>query len=156
MPIADPIDACSFEACVPQCRGQARVPTANVYCYLCASFSGSDGLDSGKTRVFGLLHRNGLRVWFCGPSKVFTWRLPREVLDRAHGSWAQTSFPGDARNTKKGQKNSHKKKGVFAPLAVIVYIAPYMIHCHSRFDRDWQGAYPDWCYDKIPNVYTYI
>ena len=42
------------------------------------------------------------------------------MLDRAHGSWAQTSFPGDARNTTKGQKNSHKMKGVFEPLVCLI------------------------------------
>ena len=25
-----------------------------------------------------------------------------------------------------------------------------------RFDRNWQGPIPEWCYDKLPNVYTYI
>ena len=45
---------------------------------------------------------------------------------------------------------------MFSPLVVIVYWRPYVLHCGLRFDRDWQGPYPEWCFDKLPSVYTYI
>ena len=45
---------------------------------------------------------------------------------------------------------------MFAPLMIVVYMTPYVIHCQTRSERDWQGSYPDWCHDKLPNVYTYI
>ena len=25
-----------------------------------------------------------------------------------------------------------------------------------RFERNWQGPIPEWCYDQLPNVYTYV
>ena len=43
-----------------------------------------------------------------------------------------------------------------APLIIIVYVQPYMLHCDLRFKREWQGPVPEWCYDKIPNVFTFI
>ena len=45
---------------------------------------------------------------------------------------------------------------MFAPLIIIVYWKPYQLHCSLRFERNWQGPIPEWCYDKLPNVYTYI
>ena len=45
---------------------------------------------------------------------------------------------------------------MFMPLIIIVYWRPYYLHCGVRYERDWQGPYPEWCYDDFPNVYTYI
>ena len=45
---------------------------------------------------------------------------------------------------------------MLAPLIIIVYWKPYELHCGMRFERNWQGPIPEWCYDKLPNVYTYI
>ena len=45
---------------------------------------------------------------------------------------------------------------MFTPLLLIIYYQPFQLHCKLRFDRDWHGKTPVWCYDKVPNVYTYI
>ena len=42
------------------------------------------------------------------------------------------------------------------PLLVVIYLAPYDVHCKTRFDRDWKGETPEWCYEKFPNCYAYI
>ena len=45
---------------------------------------------------------------------------------------------------------------MFAPLVVVVYWKPTILHCGLRKERDWQGEHPFWCSERIPNVYTYI
>ena len=45
---------------------------------------------------------------------------------------------------------------MFAPLLIIVYWRPHLLHCGLRFDREWRGTFPEWCIDDVPNVYTYI
>ena len=45
---------------------------------------------------------------------------------------------------------------MLSPLLVVVYWRPYILHCKLRLEREWQGPYPEWCFDKLPSVYTYI
>jgi Gpi18-like mannosyltransferase len=40
------------------------------------------------------------------------------------------------------------------PLCIIMFWKPYMIHCDTKLDRTDQ--IPDWCLDKLPNVYSHI
>lgn len=41
-------------------------------------------------------------------------------------------------------------------LVVVVYWRPYVLHCEARMERGAAGAYPEWCFDSVPNVYSYI
>ena len=38
--------------------------------------------------------------------------------------------------------------------AMVVYWKPFVMHCESKLDRT--DAVPKWCFEKMPNVFTFI
>ena len=45
---------------------------------------------------------------------------------------------------------------MFAPVVVVIYTQPYLLHCDLRTRTEWTGTYPKWCAEKLPNVYAFI
>ena len=38
--------------------------------------------------------------------------------------------------------------------AMVTYWKPYTMHCETKLDRT--DAVPSWCFEKLPNIFTYI
>jgi hypothetical protein len=38
--------------------------------------------------------------------------------------------------------------------AMVTYWKPYIMHCETKLDRT--DAVPDWCFEKMPNIFTHI
>lgn len=44
---------------------------------------------------------------------------------------------------------------IFAlPYAMVTYWKPYVMHCETKLDRT--DAIPQWCFEDLPNIFTFI